>query len=74
VPASKVRYPASGLDILVVGAGLGGLTFAIEAYRKDHDVRIFEKRPIRSDFKSDYESCEVRGLELLRINSTSMIN
>lgn len=42
--ASMERYPSSGLDVLVVGGGLGGLTFAIEAHRKGHCVRV-EKRP-----------------------------
>jgi 2-polyprenyl-6-methoxyphenol hydroxylase-like FAD-dependent oxidoreductase len=39
------RYPPSGLSILIVGGGIGGLTFAIEAYRKGHEVRVLEKRP-----------------------------
>lgn len=39
------RYPLSGLSILIVGGGIGGLTFAIEAHRKGHDVRVLEKRP-----------------------------
>jgi monoamine oxidase len=38
------RYPSSGLSILIVGGGIGGLTFAIEAYRKGHEVRVLEKR------------------------------
>ncbi|KAI9163992.1 FAD-dependent monooxygenase fsr3 [Paramyrothecium foliicola] len=44
------RYPASGISILVAGAGIAGLGFAIEAYRKGHDVRIIEKRPLFEDF------------------------
>lgn len=45
--ASTIRnhYPPSGLSILIAGGGIGGLTFAIEAYRKGHDVRLIEKRP-----------------------------
>ncbi|GFF48251.1 monooxygenase [Aspergillus udagawae] len=39
------RYPPSGLSILIVGGGIGGLTFAIEGYRKGHEVRVLEKRP-----------------------------
>ncbi|RHZ67176.1 uncharacterized protein CDV56_109471 [Aspergillus thermomutatus] len=39
------RCPPSGLSILIVGGGIGGLTFAIEAYRKGHEVRVLEKRP-----------------------------
>ncbi|KAF7627748.1 FAD binding domain protein [Aspergillus flavus] len=44
--ASTIRgqYPPSGLSILIAGGGIGGLTFAIEAYRKGHDVRLIEKR------------------------------
>ncbi|KAG2009367.1 hypothetical protein GB937_007770 [Aspergillus fischeri] len=39
------RYPPSGLSILIVGGGIGGLTLAIEGYRKGHEVRVLEKRP-----------------------------
>ncbi|OAG02158.1 monooxygenase [Paraphaeosphaeria sporulosa] len=36
-------YPDSGLDILIVGAGLAGLTAAIECVRKGHRVRVLER-------------------------------
>ncbi|KAK1455633.1 hypothetical protein CMEL01_04393 [Colletotrichum melonis] len=49
-PANMKRYPPSGISILIVGAGIAGLGFAIEAYRKGHDVRVIEKRPIFQDF------------------------
>jgi len=39
------RYPLNELSILIVGGGVEGLTFAIEAHRKGHDVRVLEKRP-----------------------------
>lgn len=39
------RKPATGISILVVWAGIGRLTFAIEAYRKGHDVRVVERSP-----------------------------
>ncbi|KAL7622323.1 hypothetical protein AAE478_007827 [Parahypoxylon ruwenzoriense] len=38
------RYPPSGISILIVGSGIAGLGFAIEAYRKGHSVRIVERR------------------------------
>ncbi|KAK0491386.1 hypothetical protein IW261DRAFT_1354932 [Armillaria novae-zelandiae] len=40
-----VREPSSGIDILIVGGGLAGLTAAIECYRKGHSVRVVERRP-----------------------------
>lgn len=39
------REAPSGIDVLVVGAGLGGLFAAIELYRQGHDVRIIESKP-----------------------------
>ncbi|XP_014550521.1 hypothetical protein COCVIDRAFT_31759 [Bipolaris victoriae FI3] len=44
------RKPPTGISVLVVGSGLGGLTFIIEAYRQGHDVQIIEKRPKLEDF------------------------
>lgn len=44
------REHPSGIDVLVVGAGLAGLGFAIEAYRKGHNVRILERRPDTNDY------------------------
>ncbi|CAN9252061.1 unnamed protein product [Alternaria sp. RS040] len=37
------RELPTGVDVLVVGGGIGGLTCAIEAYRKGHNVRILER-------------------------------
>ena len=37
--------PSSGIDVLVVGAGLGGLVAAIELHRHGHSVRIIESKP-----------------------------
>lgn len=38
-----LRYPRTGLDIVIVGAGLGGMMAAIECWRKGHEVQIIEK-------------------------------
>ena len=38
------RYPPSGIDVLIVGGGLGGMSAAIECHRKGHNVRIIERR------------------------------
>lgn len=34
--------PKTGIKVLVVGAGFGGLTAAIECHRQGHDVEIYE--------------------------------
>ncbi|TKX24398.1 FAD-binding domain-containing protein 16 [Elsinoe australis] len=36
-------YPPSGIDVLVVGTGLAGLTAALESIRKGHNVRVLER-------------------------------
>ncbi|KAI1489110.1 hypothetical protein F5X96DRAFT_642292 [Biscogniauxia mediterranea] len=36
-------YPLSGIDVLIVGTGLAGLTAAIECTRKGHNVRVLER-------------------------------
>lgn len=40
-----VREPESGIEVLVVGAGLGGLFGAIELYHQGHNVSIIEFKP-----------------------------
>jgi len=35
--------PASGISVLVVGGGVGGLVAALECARKGHSVRVFER-------------------------------
>lgn len=37
--------PSSGIKVIVVGAGFGGLTAAIECHRQGHDVVIYESFP-----------------------------
>ncbi|KAK3693148.1 hypothetical protein B0T22DRAFT_525629 [Podospora appendiculata] len=36
-------YPSTGIDVLIVGTGLAGLTAAIESVRKGHNVRVLER-------------------------------
>lgn len=36
-------YPDTGIDVLIVGTGLAGLTAAIECLRKGHNVRVLER-------------------------------
>jgi monoamine oxidase len=37
--------PSTGLKVIIVGAGLGGLACAIECRRKGHEVMVFENAP-----------------------------
>lgn len=41
--ASVPRCEPSGISILVIGAGVGGLTAALECWRKGHNVRVLER-------------------------------
>ena len=36
------QVPKSGIKVIIVGAGFGGLCAAIECHRQGHDVEIFE--------------------------------
>jgi len=36
-------YPPTGIDVLIVGTGLAGLSAAIECVRKGHNVRVLER-------------------------------
>ncbi len=41
----RLRYASSGLRVLVVGAGVGGISIARGLLRDGHDVTVFERRP-----------------------------
>jgi NADPH-dependent 2,4-dienoyl-CoA reductase/sulfur reductase-like enzyme len=46
LPADKIDFhPPTGISVLVVGAGVGGLMSALECWRKGHDVRVIERTP-----------------------------
>jgi len=36
-------YPPTGIKMIIVGAGFGGLTAAVEAHLKGHQVVVLEK-------------------------------
>lgn len=37
------RHPSTGISVLIIGAGVGGIMTALECWRKGHDVRILER-------------------------------
>ncbi|KAK9780186.1 putative FAD-dependent monooxygenase fsr3 [Seiridium cardinale] len=67
VPLQSSAAGANGakLDILVVGHGLGGLVFAIDAKLRGHQVRIFEKNPGLDDF-GDVLILQASGLRSIK--------
>ncbi|KAF4469575.1 hypothetical protein FALBO_3520 [Fusarium albosuccineum] len=40
-----MRYPETGVNVLIAGAGLGGITCALECWRKGHNVRVIDRSP-----------------------------
>jgi 2-polyprenyl-6-methoxyphenol hydroxylase-like FAD-dependent oxidoreductase len=40
--SSREAYPATGIKVIIVGAGFAGLSLAIECVRNGHEVQIFE--------------------------------
>ena len=37
------RYPQTGIFVLIVGSGIGGLMSALECWRKGHSIQILER-------------------------------
>lgn len=42
------KAPKSGIDVVIAGGGIGGLTAALECYRQGHNVRVFERNAAMS--------------------------
>jgi predicted oxidoreductase len=43
IPKPVGSYPSSGIDVLIVGTGLAGLSASIECIRKGHKVKVLER-------------------------------
>lgn len=43
VPKPVGSYPPSGIEVLIVGTGLAGLSASIECIRKGHTVKVLER-------------------------------
>lgn len=37
------RYESTGISVLIVGAGMGGVLSALEGWRKGHSVQVLER-------------------------------
>jgi monoamine oxidase len=51
VPSGTRLSNSSGITVIVVGLGLGGLATAIECQRKGHTVVAFDKVPIHTNIR-----------------------
>ncbi|KAI5360959.1 putative FAD-binding domain, FAD/NAD(P)-binding domain superfamily [Septoria linicola] len=54
----------TGINILIIGAGVGGLAAALECHRKGHTVRVLE-RPTTASAEGDMSTIGASGLRLL---------
>lgn len=45
IDVKVMRYPETGINVLIAGAGLGGITCALECWRKGHNVRVIDRSP-----------------------------
>lgn len=57
------RHPETGIDILIIGAGMGGLMTALECWRKGHNIAgIFERSagPVYSGLRRSQYPCTRR--------------
>jgi hypothetical protein len=45
-PYGQAAPGSSGITVIIVGLGLGGLAAAIECHRKGHIVKAYEQVPV----------------------------
>ncbi len=57
-PATVVRHLSSGIFVLIVGAGIGGLMAALECWRKGHEVHVLE-RSSKASTAGLYQGCKI---------------
>ncbi|KAK4495685.1 hypothetical protein PRZ48_012953 [Zasmidium cellare] len=58
------RAASTGINVLIIGGGVGGLTTALECYRKGHAVRVFERSP-KASAGGDMSTIGASGLHFL---------
>lgn len=64
--ADKLNFhPPTGISVLVVGAGVGGLMSALECRRKGHQVRVVERSSAPSTQGIEVSKLSVPGLCLI---------
>lgn len=55
--AAMKCQPSSSIEVLIVGAGLGGMFAAIECHRQGHDVKIIEAKEKMEGLGKKYFDC-----------------
>ena len=55
----------SGIKVIIIGAGFGGLAAAIECSRKGHDVEVFEQAPAFAMLGKTTRSTQISGFRVL---------
>ena len=58
-PKTLGSYEKTGIDVLIVGTGLAGLTAALECHRKGHNVHILERNATINTAGEWFECCSV---------------
>ena len=65
------QLPDTGVSVLIVGAGIGGLTCALECWRRGHQVRILERSKTENLLGTN-SICGCRGKRLTRAQGDSL--
>jgi cation diffusion facilitator CzcD-associated flavoprotein CzcO len=66
-PDGTAAPESSGISVLIVGCGFGGIAAAIECYRKGHKVVVFEKN-------SEIGGLGKKNMEICRRTQVNMSN
>lgn len=67
------NYPPTGIHVIIVGAGFGGLTAAIECHLKGHKVTILERSIEWRQLGDIISLGMLKSLYILRYNSSIAI-
>ncbi|CAK7220654.1 hypothetical protein SBRCBS47491_004261 [Sporothrix bragantina] len=66
-PSQRLPPYDKPLDVIVVGAGIGGLTAAISLRRAGHNVQIFEQSQFKEELGAALHVCANASRSLLRL-------
>jgi glycine/D-amino acid oxidase-like deaminating enzyme len=64
---------SSGVRVIVVGLGIGGLATAIECHRKGHTVIGFDKIPVHTDTRENPSIATTTRYASLRLSNVAQM-